>query len=62
MNPQQLEQPVPFEAHERNAVSKRLAQIEVALGHPRLTAGQAAALIREQKSLKRKLAADDSSH
>jgi hypothetical protein len=62
MNPQQLEQPVPFEAHERNAVRKRLAQLAVALGHLRLTAGQAAALIREQKNLNRTLAVDDSSH
>jgi hypothetical protein len=61
MNPQ-FDQPASLAGHERNAVRKRLSQIAVALGHPRLTAGQFAALIRERKKLERTLAADGSSH
>jgi hypothetical protein len=44
--------------YERDAVRARLAQIAVALGHPRLTAKQSAALIRERTELGRTLAAD----
>jgi two-component system, OmpR family, response regulator len=55
-----VRQSVPLMTHERNAVLKRLAQIEVVLGHPRLTAQQSAALIRERAKLERKLAAVDS--
>jgi hypothetical protein len=52
MNPQ-FDQPVSLAEYERNAVRKRLAQIAVALGHPRLPAEQFAALIRERKRLER---------
>jgi hypothetical protein len=59
MNPLSLATPIQMGAHERNAVRKRLAQIEIVLGHPRLTAKQAAAIIQERKSLESALAADD---
>ena len=56
MNPLTLDKPIQLGSHERAAVRKRLGQIEVALGHPRLTAKQAAALMREQTELARTLA------
>jgi hypothetical protein len=57
MNPIYVEDAVQLVWHERDAVLKRLKQIAVALGHPRWTAKQAAALIREQAELERKLTA-----
>jgi hypothetical protein len=47
--------------HERSAVQKRLAQIEIALGHPRWTAKQIAGFHRERGELQRKLV-NPSSH
>ena len=39
---------VPLSDHERNAVLKRLKQIAVALGRPKLTSEQLEALIEER--------------
>jgi hypothetical protein len=62
MNPQTLETVVQLTAkmgdHERTAVRKRLAQIAVAVGHPKLTSKQLAALFGERTKLERALAAD----
>lgn len=59
MNPLALEsETVTITAHERNAVRKRLAQIEVMLGHPKLTARQADAIIQERDMLARALGDD----
>jgi hypothetical protein len=49
----------PLTSHEREALVKRLAQINVALGHPTWTAGQLAAFVRERATLERTLAAND---
>jgi len=64
MNPLILDPSVrpsaPLTDDERDAIQKRLAQIDVAIGHPSWTAEQLAAFVREQASLQRALAADDS--
>ena len=59
MNPQFVETNVRLAIHEREAIRQRLAQIKIALGHPRLTARQAAALGRERKQLEQTLAPVD---
>jgi hypothetical protein len=47
---------LPLAAYERDAVQRRAAQINVALGHPRLTAHQRTILTRELAELETKLA------
>jgi hypothetical protein len=47
-----------LDEHERSAVRARLAQIDVAIGHPKLTIQQVAALRRERTSLESVLAAE----
>jgi hypothetical protein len=56
MNPVCVDQRVPLTEFERSALQKRLGQIAVALGHPKWTAEQLAALIRERAELESKLA------
>jgi hypothetical protein len=52
--------PAPrLRAYERDAIIKRLAQIEVAIGHPQRTAEQKSAIVRERTELERTLAADN---
>jgi hypothetical protein len=46
-------------SHERTAILKRLDTISIALGHPRWTDSQKAALRRERKALVRTLAYAD---
>ena len=59
LNPQCPEsevRPVALSTHERQAVLKRLAHLEIALGHRRLTALQWSRLNREWEVLQHKLA------
>ena len=64
MNPLPLDTSVqpsaPLTDDERNAIQRRLAQIDVALGHPAWTAQQLDALLRERAGLQRKVHAADS--
>jgi len=55
-------QPVQVKGYERCALEKRLSNIAVALGHPRLTAKQSAALVRERSEIECKLTSRASSH
>jgi hypothetical protein len=56
MNSQSLTQLVTIGPQERAAVRKRLTQIAVALGHPRMAAVHSAILVRERASLEQILA------
>jgi CheY-like chemotaxis protein len=56
ISPVYVDQTVLLTAFERNALQKRLGQIAVALGHPRWTAKQLAALMQERAELESKLA------